>query len=169
MWADLGAGSGAFSLALAELLGPGATLYAIDRDAQRLRELESQLRGRYPATRLRTLTADFTRPLGLPPLDGVVLANALHFVPPREQRPTLALVRDALKPGGRLLLVEYNTERGNRWVPFPHAFPAWAALAGAAGFVDTRMLARRPSRFLGEIFSAVGMRYPLEQDGQEHQ
>jgi len=32
-WADFGAGRGAFTLALAELIGPGSQLHAIDRDA----------------------------------------------------------------------------------------------------------------------------------------
>jgi len=35
-WADLGAGSGAFTLALRELVGPQASLYAVDRDKARL-------------------------------------------------------------------------------------------------------------------------------------
>jgi hypothetical protein len=120
--------------------------------------LEREVRQRFPTTRLQTLVADFTRPLGLPPLDGVVLANSLHFVSDRDKGPTLELLRAALQPGGRLLLVEYNAERGNRWVPHPLTYRKWAALAAAHGFVDTRLLARRPSRFLGEIFSAVSMR-----------
>ena len=32
-WADLGAGRGTFTAALARLLGPGGTVYAIERDA----------------------------------------------------------------------------------------------------------------------------------------
>ena len=32
-WADLGAGSGAFTLALADLLPPGSLIYAVDKDA----------------------------------------------------------------------------------------------------------------------------------------
>jgi len=44
VWADLGAGSGAFTLALAELLGPGGEVIAVDRDRGILRELERALR-----------------------------------------------------------------------------------------------------------------------------
>ena len=39
-WADLGAGAGAFTLALRELVGPQADIYAVDRDRARLGELE---------------------------------------------------------------------------------------------------------------------------------
>ena len=157
VWADLGAGRGAFALALAELLGPGAELYAVDRDARALSQLEREARARYPATRLRTLAADFTRPLGLPPLDGMALANALHFVRDSDKGATLDLLRAQLKPGGRLLLVEYNAERGNHWVPWPLTFPRWADLAARHGFVDTRLLATHPSRFLREIYCALSL------------
>jgi SAM-dependent methyltransferase len=158
VWADLGAGEGAFTLALAELLGPDNEIFAVDRDARSLRQLAQEARPRFPQTRLLTLVADFTRPLGLPPLDGLVLANSLHFVSDRDKRPTLEFLRAALTPGGRLLLVEYNAERGNRWVPYPLSWRGWAALADECGFTDTRLLAQRPSRFLGEIFSAASMR-----------
>ena len=36
-WADIGAGEGAFTLALADLLGPGGQIIAVDRDAGALR------------------------------------------------------------------------------------------------------------------------------------
>src|SRR5207249_247432 len=77
-WADLGAGAGAFTLALAELVGPGGEVIAVDRDGGALRELERAVR-RDGAT-VRTLSADFTKPLDLETLDGVVMANSLHFV-----------------------------------------------------------------------------------------
>ncbi|MGH2381516.1 MAG: methyltransferase domain-containing protein [Candidatus Limnocylindria bacterium] len=37
-WADLGSGTGAFTLALADLLGPGATIHSVDRDPRALEE-----------------------------------------------------------------------------------------------------------------------------------
>jgi hypothetical protein len=67
----------------------------------------------------------------------------------------LALLRGYLRPGGRLIVVEYNTDHGNMWVPHPFAYPTWVTRAREAGFVDTRLLATIPSRFLGEIYSAL--------------
>lgn len=165
LWADLGSGHGAFTLALAELLGPGAEIVAVDRNAGRLRALEGELRERFPATRLRTLAADFTRPLGLPPLDGIVMANALHFVRDKHKGAVLDLLYAALKPGGRLLLVEYNAARGSIWVPHPLTDDGWAALAARHGFRNTRLLATRPSSHLREIFSAVSSRPAGEGEG----
>ena len=84
------------------------------------------------------------------------MANALHFV--REKAPVVEQWRGYLRENGRLLLVEYNTDRGNRWVPYPLSFPSWAALAERCGFARTEKLAARPSRFLGEIYAAAS--YP---------
>jgi hypothetical protein len=67
----------------------------------------------------------------------------------------LERVKGYLKPDGRLLIVEYNTDRGNLWVPHPLSFTAWQALARKVGFSHTELLATRPSSFLGEFFSAV--------------
>ena len=161
-WADLGSGGGAFTLALADLIGPTGTIYSVDKDRGALREQERALRARFPSVAVTYLAADFTRPMppvgdpiDLPPLDGVVMANSLHFV--RDKAPVLALVRGYLKPGGRLLLVEYNADRGNPWVPFPLSYPTWERVAAQAGFAATRLLARVPSRFLGEIYSALSL------------
>jgi hypothetical protein len=54
-----------------------------------------------------------------------------------------------------LLLVEYDADRGNAWVPHPMSFDTWRDLADANGFSGTRKLASVPSRFLGRIYSAV--------------
>jgi SAM-dependent methyltransferase len=156
VWADFGSGRGAFTLALAELLGPGSTLYSIDRDAGALREQARLVTGRFPGLVLHTLAADFTRPLAppLPALDGLVMANALHFVPDHAQARVVQQLKAYLKPGGRWLLVEYNVDRGNGWVPHPLSYPTWAALARQCGFGQVRLLATRPSSFLKEFYAA---------------
>jgi ubiquinone/menaquinone biosynthesis C-methylase UbiE len=153
-WADLGAGTGAFTLALAELVGPGGEVIAVDRDRGALRELEHALRP--GGATVRALGADFTRPIDLTSLDGIVMANSLHFV--KDKAPVLALVHRMLKPSGRLLLVEYDADKGNHWVPHPLSFETWRALADAGGFTGTRKLASVPSRFLGRIYSAASVR-----------
>lgn len=45
LWADLGAGSGAFTLALRELVGPGAEIHAVEKDWSRLGKLERAVSG----------------------------------------------------------------------------------------------------------------------------
>jgi ubiquinone/menaquinone biosynthesis C-methylase UbiE len=152
-WADFGAGRGAFTLALADLIGPDGSIHAVDRDSRSLRENESAMRARFTATTVHYLTADITRPLDLPPLDGIVLANVLHFQ--HDQAEVVRLLRGYLKLPGRIIVVEYNSTHTSSAVPHPVTYERWAQLAEDAGFRRTRLLATRPSRWLGEIYSTV--------------
>lgn len=102
------------------------------------------------------LIADYTHPLELPSLDGLLIANALHFQ--REKIPVLKLIFDYLRPGGRLVVVEYNVDRGNMWVPHPISYRSLEALAQKNGFFKTQLLAVRSSRFLGEIYAAMSQK-----------
>ena len=99
VWADFGAGAGAFTLALADLLGPGGEIYAVDKDRSALKEQERAMRTYFPDTMVHSINADFTQRLALPSLDGVVMANSLHFL--RQKDAMLQLVRSYHKPGGR--------------------------------------------------------------------
>jgi ubiquinone/menaquinone biosynthesis C-methylase UbiE len=153
VWVDFGAGTGAFTLALADLLGPTGEIIAIDRDASDLRANESAMRARFPETGARYMEADFSHALDLPMLDGIVCANALHFA--EDQARVVELLRGYLGPSGRMLVVEYNIDDRNFAVPYPLPFSRWQALACGAGFAHTRLLARRPSRFLREIYAAA--------------
>ncbi len=156
-WADLGAGTGAFTAALADLLGAGAQITAVDRDRGPLRALEQRLSGRDGLT-VAVMQGDFTGPLALHDLDGVLMANSLHFV--RDKAPVLEAVRQALKPGGTLLVVEYGTDRGNPWVPHPFSFVTWQTLAAGAGFVGTHLVGTRPDRYHGTMYAAPARRPP---------
>jgi SAM-dependent methyltransferase len=155
-WADLGSGEGAFTLALADLLGPTGLIHTVDRDARALGVQARALRDRFPAVSVSPQVADFTRPLDLARLDGIVMANSLHFE--RDKLAVLRLVRGYLRPAGRLVLVEYETDHGNQWVPYPLSFRSWVTTATEAGLRDTRRLASVPSRFLGSIYSALSIR-----------
>lgn len=151
-WADLGAGDGAFTLALADLLGDRGRIIAVDKDRRALAENARQLATRFPHTPAEHRAADFTDALDLPPLDGVVMANSLHFH--KRKAPILDRVAAMLKPQGRLILVEYNVDSGNMWVPHPLSFETWRGLAAQHGFAETRLLFVQPSRFLREIYGA---------------
>jgi ubiquinone/menaquinone biosynthesis C-methylase UbiE len=152
-WLELGAGDGAFTLALADVLGAGATIVAVDRDGAALRVGTRRVQAAFPAVSVETVVGDFSERLPPGPFDGILAANSLHFV--RDRRPILAAVRAALAPGGTLVVVEYDADAGNQWVPFPFSFETWRREAVAAGFAAPRLLHRVPSRFLGAIYAAV--------------
>src|SRR5450631_3104664 len=48
VWADLGSGSGAFTLALADLLGATGHIHSVDKDRQVLREQERAMQSLFP-------------------------------------------------------------------------------------------------------------------------
>ena len=156
-WAELGAGSGVFTAALSALLGPGGTVYASDRNLQaveRLRALKT-----FGAT-LHVQQADFTRPRDLShlsALDGLLLANTLHFAA-RQERVLRQLVQ-SLRPHGRLLVVEYDTFQRTPWGPFPLPPERLQKLAQASGLSAFEVVGRQPSRFSGrELYAAVAFR-----------
>lgn len=157
VWAELGSGAGAFTLALADLIGETGRIYSVDKDRRALREQEQALRSRFPAVTVQYIVADFTQQLTLPPLDGILMANSLHYV--RNKDALLQQLHSYLQPEGRLLLIEYNVDRGNPWVPYPLSYPTWETLAHQNGFSSTQLLEKVPSRFLGEMYSAISLRY----------
>jgi len=85
-------------------------------------------------------------------LDGILLANALHFLP----EPALVLQRLArwLRPGGNVVLVEYDRRRANRWVPYPIEKRRLAEIAERAGLSAPVIGGSMPSRYSGEMYIA---------------
>ena len=111
VWADFGSGAGAFTLALADLIGPTGHIYSVDKNGSALREQERAMRSRFPNTTVHYLSADFTLRLDIEPLDGIVMANSLHYV--RKKDPVLQLIRSYLKPAGRLLRHAESVKSGD--------------------------------------------------------
>ena len=153
-WADLGAGAGTFTRALASLLGRSGTVYAVDRDPRALGEITRGLGGGQSA-QIHTVVGDFTDRLDLPPLDGIVIANALHYVPYEDQTRVLRQVASLAKRAAPLVIVEYERTNANPWVPYPITIRHLTTVAREAGLAAPTPLATRASRFSGTIYSAV--------------
>jgi ubiquinone/menaquinone biosynthesis C-methylase UbiE len=152
IWADFGAGDGAFTLAVAELIGPGGTVYAVDRDARALMGLRRASSGLQPPPLLHEIVADFTQPLKLPPLDGALVANALHYI--GDASATLKLLTGYLRASAALVVVEYDTTRAGPWVPHPLPFARLRELCEMANTPPPRLLGRAPSLYHGVIYAA---------------
>ncbi len=152
-WADLGSGDGAFTLALRDLLGPETEIFSVERDEARLDQQQRNFLVRFPQSNIHFIHADFTQPLDLPPLAGLVMANALHFYLDKER--LMRRLRDYIRDDGRLVVVEYNVNKGNTWVPYPFSFETFRTLATRAGYHSPELLATVPSRFLREMYSAI--------------
>jgi ubiquinone/menaquinone biosynthesis C-methylase UbiE len=153
-WADLGAGSGAFTFALRELIGPTSTIYAVDKDRASLDSLKNEYRTRFKNdANLHLQVEDFSRTTTLPLLDGILAANSLHYF--KDRVKVLQHIKSFLKPNGKLIVIEYNVDSGNPWVPYPFSFGTFGKLAVQAGFTPPQLLATNPSSFLREFYSAL--------------
>jgi SAM-dependent methyltransferase len=163
VWADLGAGTGTFTRALTEVLGAGSTVYAVDDDASAVRALRELSATRRSDARVIAVKADFTRRLEFPglagdraQLDGILLANALHFV--RDAERVLSRLAESVRPGGRVLVVEYDRREASRWVPYPIPASRWPGLAESAGLSEPTITATRPSSYSGILYTGVATR-----------
>ncbi|MDJ1496538.1 methyltransferase domain-containing protein [Cytophagaceae bacterium DM2B3-1] len=143
IWADLGCGTGLFTKALTHLLPPQSTIYAIDKDITVLDSIPET----YQDILIKKLSGDFTQSFSLPSLlDGLVMANSLHYV--ADHLSFLHTIQSSLlQPSHKLLLVEYDTDKANPWVPYPVSFQFLQKLATKAGYTTIEKLGTRASLY----------------------
>ena len=110
-WADLGTGAGLFAQALSMLLAPASKIYAIDQSMQAIRPVRADVA-------IEFLQGDFTNTnFKLPLLDGIMMANSLHYV--RDKTLLIQDLKQYLQPHAGFIIVEYDLQKANRWVPYP--------------------------------------------------
>ena len=104
--ADIGAGSGYYSWRMAGRVGASGIVYAVDVQSEMLRLLEAQMSQRR-VSNVKTVLGTTTDPrLAHATLDLALMVDVYHeFEFPYEMLAAIAL---ALKPGGRLVFVEYR-------------------------------------------------------------
>ena len=139
-WADLGCGTGTFTLALADRLSPGSTIHAMDQDASVLRKIAPEHKGVNITTHRGDFT-DHTWPFAN--LDGVLMANSLHYVD--DQVAFIGRCEARMTVPRRFLIVEYDTDESNRWVPYPVSKRKLTSLFTDAGYSSIAILRSRPS------------------------
>lgn len=150
-WADLGCGEGTFTKALATLLSPGSTIYAIDKNKSALNHLPEL----FNEVIIQKKELDFVRDeIPWHNLHGILMANSLHFA--KDKITLLTRISSQLNSSGKLLLVEYDLTHGNQWVPYPLPFEKLPQLAASIGFSKVIKLSERPSLYnRANIYSAL--------------
>jgi ubiquinone/menaquinone biosynthesis C-methylase UbiE len=146
-WCDLGCGSGMFTTALAQSLASGSTVYAVDLDQGALERIPDE----YNGVAIRKVLGDLRSPsFGLPCLDGILMANSLHFIQDQHR-----FLRRLLSVTDCFLIVEYERSKPSPWVPYPVGFERLSEFFSKAGVERVEKLATRQSRFGGTMYSAL--------------
>ncbi|UFH56472.1 class I SAM-dependent methyltransferase [Spirosoma sp. KNUC1025] len=140
-WADLGCGSGLFTRALASFLPSGSTVYAVDTIQLAIADFKNDT-----GVSVEIVRQDFVRDdWSFATLDGILMANSLHYVEDK-----LAFFQKAnryLSETGCFLLVEYDTDVPNPWVPYPLSYSALQQLVTQAGYASVEKLHEKPSLY----------------------
>ncbi len=104
--ADIGAGSGYFAVRLADAVGPTGRVLAVDVDADLLAHLDARAR-EASLGQLTTVLAPPDDPqLPAAGVDLVFFSNVWHHI--EDQAGYLEKVRRALKPAGRLVMIDFH-------------------------------------------------------------
>jgi ubiquinone/menaquinone biosynthesis C-methylase UbiE len=103
--ADVGAGSGAHAMAIAEVVGHSGVLFATELSPERRRDIESRA-GRASARNVRVIAAPSDE-TGLADscCDAIYMRAMLHHIDDRQGFATSAA--RALRPGGRLAVIDF--------------------------------------------------------------
>lgn len=111
--ADVGAGYGYYSEQIARLVGPTGHVYAVDLDSDSLRVLRDRAASLPPGVLsvIEGRADDPRLPAGS--LDAILIVRAYHDM--AEPRPMLQRMFQALRPGGRLVMLDHRPrgENGN--------------------------------------------------------
>lgn len=138
-WADLGCGSGLFTKALSTLLQAGSKIIGVDKDASALKKVTVA-----NGIILEKLHADFINDdLPLLNLNGILMANAMHFV--KDKNLFLQKLLSYVNETASFLIVEYNTDQSNPWVPYPLNVEGWQKLFKETGYSRYSEINRHPS------------------------
>lgn len=141
-WADLGCGTGTFTLALAALLSAPSIIHAVDKDETALHKIPNQ----YNEIIIEKQQGDFVKDnLKFENLDGILMANALHYV--KNKTALIQKLQSYSHENSCFLIVEYETDAANPWVPYPIRFQALEELFNEAGFNVVEKLGELPSRY----------------------
>lgn len=157
-WADIGAGTGVFTVALQAILKPESTVWAVDKNPHVLWSLP-----KYNEVNIRVEEGNFERAMDLPLFDGIVMANALHYA--QDPARVLKNVLQYLKPEGSFVLIEYDTNQPNPpWVPYPVSQARFEQLVAEVGLTAPEPIYRTSSQYGQNYIYSVQTRTTAKTD-----
>jgi ubiquinone/menaquinone biosynthesis C-methylase UbiE len=104
--ADIGSGSGLFTLPMAQAVLPGGKVFAVDIDEDLLKHVAERASSRNITNITTVLAPEDSPSLPRVSLDVALICDTLHHIAKREVY--LANLRQCLKPGGRLIIIDFS-------------------------------------------------------------
>jgi ubiquinone/menaquinone biosynthesis C-methylase UbiE len=108
--ADVGAGTGLFTRLIAEKVGPTGKVYAVEISPEFLSHIAAEVRKRGQAQVVTVLGTQESTTLPQGSVDLVFLCDVYHHL--EKPNKTLVSIRRALKPGGRLVVIDFDRVAG---------------------------------------------------------
>ena len=112
--ADIGSGSGVFSIPMAKAIAPNGILYAVDID-QKMLDFVAERAKKEGVTNLKTVLGEYDDPkLPVKDVDVAFFHRVLHMIEHRQ-----AYVNSTakyMKPDGRIVVIDKNPEDSENWM-----------------------------------------------------
>lgn len=153
--ADVGAGSGYFTLRVAKAVGPSGSVLAVDIAPELLEHLAGRARDAGLANVKTQLVGKNDPRLPREGIDTVLMVDMLHYVKAPDRPAYARKLRAGLAPGGRVVVVDYvpKTPEERPWGPPPEQNMSRAEVDGAmaaAGLFPARVHDFLPEQFFVE-------------------
>ncbi len=121
--ADVGCGSGYFTLRLATAVGEKGRVWAVDISVEALKEVRQRVE-REKVTNVEIIQSEPTdTKLKAESVGAALLCDVVHEVPEDQRAGLMKSIAMALKPGGFLFLVDYRKSRDVTFDPYERLVP----------------------------------------------
>ncbi len=146
-WADLGCGEGTFTELLTGILPFESEIFALDKSSQKLNStMGNNVTVQFQKVDFEKQEIDLTN------LDGILMANSFHYIHDKEK--LIRKLEAGFSNKKQFLIVEYDTNNANPWVPFPINFEKLKELFYKLGYGFVEKLNARKSAYGGEMYIA---------------
>jgi hypothetical protein len=147
LWIDAGSGAGVFTVALASLLERGSIIHAIDTNGTALNKIPSS----FDNVIIEKSKLNFaTDELPVTGADGILMANSLHYI--LDKTAFIKKIENNLQKDACFLIVEYDSDQANPWVPYPVSFSSLKYIFENSGYHSIKKLHEQSS-----IYNRAGM------------
>lgn len=148
-WAIFGVPNKNYVYAIADVLGLSGQVHAVDKSKRKLAVINPEVKG---LAKINLENKDFLAAKLFDDLDGVFLPYSLHKV--ANPMKFLGQVMLSIKVDGKLLILDYNTQRANPRLKYPVDIKRLNSLTKKLALPEPKILQKTRARFGRESYLA---------------